>query len=72
MIAVWFNVKKYLGAFYPLSCFSPIWGNKKFKPGRLDAGFKIWADKGIRKIADIYVNNTLMSFEKIYLSIYNK
>ncbi len=70
MISVWFDVKKYLDAFYPLSCFSPIWGNEKFKPGRLDAGFKIWADKGIRKIADLYVNNTLMSFEEI-VNTYN-
>jgi len=45
--------------------------------GSLDIGFKIWADKGIRKIADLYDNNTLMSFEKIvntrskYLQIRN-
>ncbi len=27
-----------------LSCFSPIWDNEKLKPGRLDTGFKIWAE----------------------------
>lgn len=53
MIAVWYHVKE-RGAFYPFSCFSPIWGNTKFKPG-----FKIWADKGIENIADIYVNSVI-------------
>lgn len=65
MINVWYMVKKYLGISNDLSCFSPIWGNTDFKPGRLDAGFKSWADKGIRAIHNLYSSNKLMSFEEI-------
>ena len=33
-----------------------------FKPGKKDAGFKIWANKGLSKIAYLYDSNTLLSF----------
>ncbi len=56
--------KKYIGVFYPLSYCSPIWGNSKL-PGRLDAGFKMWANKGIRKIADVMLTILFMTFEEI-------
>ena len=65
MINVWYEVKKYLRIPNNLSCFSPIWGNARFKPGGLDAGFKVWADKGIKTIADFNSSNQLMSFEEI-------
>lgn len=32
------------------SYFSPIWGNRDFRPGENDSGFKQWALKGIRKV----------------------
>ena len=50
---------------FQITCLSPIWGNSSFKPGRLDAGFKVWADKGIKTIADFNSSNQLMSFEEI-------
>lgn len=65
MIKVWFDVKQYLKIPNRLSYFTPIWGNSKFIPGRCDAGFKTWAEKGISKIGDLYVNNILMTFEDI-------
>jgi len=58
MIAVRYDVKNFVGVSYPLSCFSPNWGNTKFKPGSLDKGFKIWADKGLHK--QIYMLITLL------------
>lgn len=65
MINVWYEVRRYFGMPNNLSCYSPIWGNTNFKAGRLDAGFKMWADKGIKSIADLYSSNKLMSFEEI-------
>lgn len=54
MIKVWFDVKQYL----------KFWGIK-FIPEKSDTGFKIWAEKGIKKVGDLYVDNKLMSFEDI-------
>ena len=34
-------------------------------PGTDDLGFKLWADRGISKISDLYENDTLLSFTKI-------
>lgn len=49
-----------------LSRFSPIWGNVKFKPGKSDAGFRIWAEKGLRKVQDMYNKDEIfMSFAVI-------
>ena len=50
---------------FQITCLSPIWGNSSFKPGRLDAGFKVWADKGIKIVADLYSSKQLMSFEEM-------
>lgn len=48
-----------------LSQFTPIWGNSDFTPGKQDMGFKIWANKGLSKIADLFDHKTLMSFESL-------
>lgn len=64
-INVWCDVYKYLGQCNTLSCFTPIWGNKRFKPARSDPGFKMWFDKGLQKIEDFYREKDLMSFAEI-------
>lgn len=64
-ISVWCDVHKYLGQCNTLSCFTPIWGNKFFKPARSDPGFKMWFDKGLQKIEDFYREKDLMSFTEI-------
>lgn len=66
MVNVWRGVKKIMNISNSLSQFSPIWGNVSFKPGKLDAGFQLWAKKGISKISDLY-KEVLMSFEEISL-----
>ena len=49
-----------------MSYFSPIWGNGSFRPGRADAGFKLWADRGVKQVKDIYGNNgNILSFEEL-------
>lgn len=64
-LTVWHEVLNYLGENAPLSQFSPIWGNKNFTPGTKDLGFKLWADRGISRIIDLYENDTLLSFPEI-------
>ncbi len=68
LIKVWYEVKKYLKDSPSLSCLSPIWGNKHFVPGKADAGFKIWADKGVSQMKDIFAKNgNLLSFKELIL-----
>uniref|UniRef100_A0A671X7A5 Reverse transcriptase domain-containing protein n=1 Tax=Sparus aurata TaxID=8175 RepID=A0A671X7A5_SPAAU len=64
-IQVWYEVHKHRDETLLLSQFSPIWGNGHFAPGKSDMGFKIWADKGICKIADLFDKNVLMSFDEV-------
>lgn len=64
-ILVWYEVHKYSGEIPVLSQFTPIWGNSDFTPGKQDMGFKIWANKGLSKIADLFDDKTLMSFESL-------
>ena len=65
-LTVWHNALAYLRETNKLYPFSPIFGNNDFIPGRADSGFKIWASKGIAKIADLYNDNlVLMSFEEL-------
>lgn len=62
---MWYDIQKYLNISQPLSYFSPVWGNAEFKPGRADGGFRIWAERGLRKIGDLYKEGKLMSFQEI-------
>ncbi len=64
-ISIWHEAHAFLNETVKLSYFAPIWGNDSFKPGRCDAGFKHWMDKGISKIADLYSEGTLMSFQQL-------
>ena len=51
------------------SQFSPIFGNDEFQPGKADSGFKIWASRGVAKMADLFKDNhTFMSFEELKAS----
>lgn len=66
MIRVWQEVRKYQKDSSSLSCFSPIWGNNFFTPGKGDAGFKLWADRGVKQIKDIYgIHGNILTFEEL-------
>lgn len=66
MIGVWQEVRKYLKDSPSLSCFSPIWSNNFFSPGKADAGFKMWADRSEKQIKDIYgKNGNILTFEEL-------
>ena len=66
MIGVWQEVRKYLKDPPSLSYFSPIWGNNLSRPGRADAGFKLWADRGVKQVKDIYGDDgNISTFEEL-------
>uniref|UniRef100_A0A3B3YM34 Reverse transcriptase domain-containing protein n=1 Tax=Poecilia mexicana TaxID=48701 RepID=A0A3B3YM34_9TELE len=64
-ISVWHYSHTVLDEVSKISCLSPIWGNNRFKPGRTDRGFRIWMNKGLNKIGDLYSEGVLMSFEQL-------
>lgn len=66
MIKVGFDACKYLNINSSWSRFSPIWGKVNFQPGKCDSAFWIWAEKGFRKVQDMYSEDkVLMSFAEI-------
>lgn len=64
-IMIWYEVHKFIGETPLLSCFSPIWGNEYFIPAKNDMGFKLWLNKGIVRLMDLYEDNILMSFDNL-------
>jgi len=64
-IVVWYEVLKHIGQIPELSQFTPIWGNTMFTPGTHDGGFKIWASKGLNKVADLFNDETMLSFQEL-------
>lgn len=36
-----------------VSCFTSMWGNEKFKPGRCDMVFRPWMERGLSKLKDL-------------------
>lgn len=62
-VDVWFKVQSHLKS--QISSFTPVWGNRRFIPGTYDSGFKMWANRGINKISDLYDDNKLMTFEML-------
>lgn len=64
-ITAWQESQEMFSMNEGLSAFVPIWGNSLFIPGRLDGGFRLWAQLGLRMIRDLYSDNTLMSFNDL-------
>lgn len=64
-ISVWYAAHNFVDETITLSRFTPIWGNRQFRPGRLDGGFKLWAEKGIGTISDLYFEGTLLRFDQL-------
>ncbi len=54
-----------LGNDKSLSPFTPITSNTLMAFAMKDQGFKLWAQKGIRKLKDLYDNDSLMSFQQL-------
>ena len=70
MIGVWQEVRKYLKDPSSLFYFSPIWGNF-FRPGIIDVGFKLWADRGAKQVKSIYGNDwNVLTFDVLLVQLY--
>ena len=70
-IRVWYKIQSYFKIEPDITGFTPIWGNCRFAPGRSDLGFKLWAERGISKVMDMYnENDVLYSFDDLK-TIYN-
>lgn len=64
-ISLWYSAHKHVGDTPALSQFTPIWGNNCFKPGRADGAFRMWFNKGVENISDLYVEGNLMSYNQL-------
>lgn len=64
-LIVWHEAHTFLNDIPKLSCFTPIWGNENFTPGRRDMGFRQWMERGLSKIKDLYDEGILMSFTQL-------
>ena len=70
-IRVWYKIQSYFKIDPVISGFTPIWGNSRFSPGKRDLGFKLWAERGISKVMDMYNEDGLLySFDDLK-TIYN-
>ncbi len=59
-IKVWYKIRAHLNTASNIWGFTPIWGNRRFSPGRGDAAFRCWTERGISKLMDMYNNNDLL------------
>jgi len=64
-ISVWYATHNYVDETITVSQFTPIWGNGQFKPGKLDGGFKLWAEKGIGMVSDLYFEGIVLTFKQL-------
>lgn len=65
-------VKNTIKDIHHISHFSPLWGNQwvvggntNFTAGSNDGGLKIWAEKDIAKVGDLYVEGILLTFKEL-------
>lgn len=59
-LIAWWLVRRLEGRSKFTSVFSPILHNPDFQPGMMDTGFKLWCEKGIVKLQDLFIDNNLM------------
>lgn len=48
-----------------MSIYAPICQSPCFKPGLMDAAFKLWTDVGLSIIGDFYIDNHFASFAEL-------
>jgi len=65
-ISVWYAAHNFVDETLTLSQFTPVWGNRQFKPGRLDGGFRLWAEKGIG--TDLQLRSFIESKSKTFMA----
>lgn len=60
-LKIWLQFRKHFG-LRDCSIYAPILNNHNFKPSTMDSAFKLWHDRGIVSINDLYDGGTFMSF----------
>lgn len=60
-IAIWRQFRKHFGIIGP-SVLSPLLKNCNFIPSVTDVAFRIWYDKGIKTVKDLYQYDVFLSF----------
>ena len=63
-VKIWIHFRKSLG-LHRASNLAPILNNHLFLPSCSDSAFRIWSDKGITKLGDLYNQETFMSFSEL-------
>lgn len=61
---IWFQCRRHFDFKQLLIC-SPIISNPLFQPALNDSGFKLWFNKGIVQISDLFVEGSFLSFERL-------
>lgn len=59
------DIMKFAGRRGFLSSLTPLIGNRDFLPGIQKSLFHRWHWKGIRVVGDLYLDNTLRTFNKL-------
>jgi len=63
-IKIWAQFRKHTG-LHRSSILSPIFKNHNFSPSNMDVAFRIWSDKGIKIIDDLYDSGVFLSFNNL-------
>lgn len=63
-VKIWTQFRKQTG-LHRFSTLSPIIKNHSFAPSNMDEAFRIWFDKGIRTIDDLYEGGVFSSFNNL-------
>lgn len=63
-LRLWAQFRNFWG-FHSFSLLSPITSNYLFKPASFDPGFRQWHRKGIVYFKDLFMNNTVASFQQL-------
>ncbi len=64
-LKIWTKIKKMFGGPESISRAMPIVGNIDFLPSVWDSGFKIWADKGLRIINQLFTGKEIKPFSQL-------
>ncbi len=63
-IDIWYKAHQHI------KDISQQYSSTYFRAGRADGGFRIWADKGVQKTEDLYMNVSLLTFDQLCQTYY--
>ena len=63
-IKIWIQFRKQHG-FHRSSILAPVWNNYAFPPSHSDAAFRIWSERGLKTLKDLYEEGVFMSFTSV-------